>query len=138
MPNHQRNLQAEVTTDNNETWTYIGITANDFKTRYQNNKKYHNETELSKHTWQFKTTNENTRSSGKSLNSSHPVRQDVENAAYEDIRMYFLLKTKMPGNLLQSYLILVTKLSFPKIVICFSLSHFESDFCMMTFTVFDQ
>ena len=53
--------KAEVTTtDNNETGTYIGITANDFKTRYRNhskslnNKKYHNETELSQHVWQLK------------------------------------------------------------------------------------
>ena len=53
--------KAEVTTtDNNETRTYIGVTANDFKTRYRNhskslnNKIYHNETELSKHIWQLK------------------------------------------------------------------------------------
>ena len=42
------------TTDNNETKTYIGITGNNFKTRYRNhckslNKKYLNETKLSKH-----------------------------------------------------------------------------------------
>ena len=53
--------KAEVTkTDNNETRTYIGVTANDFKTRYRNhskslkNKKYHNDTELSKHIWELK------------------------------------------------------------------------------------
>ena len=48
------------TTDNNETKTYIGVTANKFKTRYRNhhksinNSKYKNETELSKHLWQLK------------------------------------------------------------------------------------
>ena len=61
----------------------------------------------------------------------------------EDIRMYFWLNTKMqgkqpPGNSLQSYLILVTKLFFGKTVVCFGFSHFESDLRMMTFTVFDQ
>ena len=60
----------------------------------------------------------------------------------EDVRMYFWLETKMqgkqpPGNSLQSYLFLVTKLSFGKTVVRFSLSHFESDLCMMNFTVFD-
>ena len=48
------------TTDNNDTKTYIGVTSNDFKTRYRNhcksinNIKYRNETELSKHIWQIK------------------------------------------------------------------------------------
>ena len=61
----------------------------------------------------------------------------------EDVRMYFWLETKMrgkqpPDNSLQSYLFLVTKLSFGKTVVRFSLSHFESDLCMMAFTVFDQ
>ena len=44
------------TTDNNETKTYIGVTANDFMTGFRNhtksinnNKKYQNETELSKY-----------------------------------------------------------------------------------------
>ena len=50
----------------------------------------------------------------------------------EDVRMYFWLETKMqgkqpPGNSLQNYLILVTKLSFGKTVVRFSLSRFESD-----------
>ena len=61
----------------------------------------------------------------------------------EDVRMYFWLETKMqgkqpPSNSLQSYLFLVTKLSFGKTVVRFSLSHFKSDLCMMTFTVFDR
>ena len=61
----------------------------------------------------------------------------------EDVRMYFWLETKMQGkqplsNSLQSYLFLVTKLSFGQTVVRFSLSHFESDLCMMTFTVSDQ
>ena len=53
--------KAEVTTsDNNETKSYIGVTANAFKTRFRNhtkslnNKKYRNETELSKYIWQLK------------------------------------------------------------------------------------
>ena len=50
--------KAEVTsTDDNPTQTYIGVTANDFQTRYRNhlkslrNEKYKHETELSKHLW---------------------------------------------------------------------------------------
>ena len=53
--------KAEVTsTDDNTTQTYIGVTANDFKTRYRNhlkplrNEKYKHETELSKHVWNLK------------------------------------------------------------------------------------
>ena len=58
--------KAEVTTtDNNETKTYIGVTACDFKTRYRNhiksitNAKYRKETELSKHTWTLKENKRN-------------------------------------------------------------------------------
>ena len=56
--------KAEITTtDNNETKTYIGVTANEFKIRFRNhtksinNIKYQNETELSKHIWQLKRSN---------------------------------------------------------------------------------
>ena len=56
--------KAEVTsTDNNTTQTYIGVTGNDFKTRYRNhlkslrNEKYKHETELSKHAWNLKKEN---------------------------------------------------------------------------------
>ena len=56
--------KAEVTsTDDNTTQTYIGLTANDFKTRYRNhlkslrNEKYKHETELSKHVWNLKKEN---------------------------------------------------------------------------------
>ena len=51
------------TTDNNETKTYIGVTANEFKIRFRNhtksisNIKYQNETELSKYIWQLKKSN---------------------------------------------------------------------------------
>ena len=51
------------TTDNDKTQTYIGVTANEFKTRYRNyvkslrNKKYKNDTELSKHVRKLKTEN---------------------------------------------------------------------------------
>ena len=56
--------KAEITTaDNNETKTYIGVTANEFKIRFRNhtksinNIKYQNETELSKYIWQLKRSN---------------------------------------------------------------------------------
>ena len=56
--------KAEVTTtDDNARQTYIGVTANDFKTRYRNhlkslrNEKYKHETELSKHVWNLKKEN---------------------------------------------------------------------------------
>ena len=56
--------QAEVTTtDNDKIQTYIGVTANEFKTRYRNhvkslrNRKYQNDTELSKHVWKLKSEN---------------------------------------------------------------------------------
>ena len=56
--------KAEVTTtDDNAKQTYIGVTANDFKTRYRNhlkslrNEKYKHETELSKHVWNLKKEN---------------------------------------------------------------------------------
>ena len=56
--------KAEVTsTDDNTTQTYIGVTANDFKTRYRNhlkslrNEKYKHETELSKQVWNLKKEN---------------------------------------------------------------------------------
>ena len=45
------------TTDNNETKTYIAVTANEFNTRFRkhtksiNSKKYQNENELSKYIW---------------------------------------------------------------------------------------
>jgi hypothetical protein len=53
--------QATVTRlDNNTSETYIGLTANDFKTRYRNHtcsfnhKEKQNQTELSKHVWKLK------------------------------------------------------------------------------------
>ena len=56
--------KAEVTTtDDNARQTYIGVTANDFKTRYRNHlksersEKYKHETELSKHVWNLKKEN---------------------------------------------------------------------------------
>ena len=56
--------QAEVTTtDNDKIQTYIGVTANEFKTRYRNhvkslrNRKYQIDTELSKHVWKLKSEN---------------------------------------------------------------------------------
>ena len=56
--------QATVTRkDNNTTETYIGLTENDFKTRYRNHTpsfrhaKPSNSTELSKHIWTLKDNN---------------------------------------------------------------------------------
>ena len=56
--------QATVTRkDNNTTETYIGLTENDFKTRYRNHTasfrhaKHRNSTELSKHIWTLKDNN---------------------------------------------------------------------------------
>ena len=52
--------QAEVSTDDNKPVKYIGVTADNFKTRYRHhaksftNKKYSTETELSKHIWKLK------------------------------------------------------------------------------------
>ena len=52
--------KATVTADNTNTMHYIGMTANTFKERFRNhtisfrNKKYANETELSKHIWKLK------------------------------------------------------------------------------------
>ena len=49
--------------DNNTTETYIGLTENDFKTRYRNHTasfrhaKHRNSTELSKHIWNLKDNN---------------------------------------------------------------------------------
>ena len=56
--------QATVTRkDNNKEETYIGLTENEFKTRYRNrtvsfcNAKHRNSTELSKHIWTLKDNN---------------------------------------------------------------------------------
>ena len=51
-----------MTTDNADTKQHIGMTSGEFKTRYRNHtksfrdKKYANETELSKHVWELKKT----------------------------------------------------------------------------------
>ena len=56
--------QASITRkDNNTTETYMGLTENDFKTRYRNHTtpfwhtKHRNSTELSKHIWTLKENN---------------------------------------------------------------------------------
>ena len=52
-----------IRTDNNTSETYIGLTGNDFKTRYRNHiasfrhAKHKNSTELSKHIWSLKDSN---------------------------------------------------------------------------------
>ena len=76
--------KAEVTsTDDNTRQTYIGITGNDFKTRYRNhlkslrNEKYKHETELSKHVWNLKKKTDNFRSDGPSSSKHQP--EETEN-----------------------------------------------------------
>lgn len=61
---HSVIYQATVTrTDTRETETYVGLTANDFKSRYRNhmasfrNNKLRNSTELSKYIWSLKDKN---------------------------------------------------------------------------------
>jgi hypothetical protein len=55
--------QATVTSDSGTTETYVGLTEQEFKSRYRNhttsfnNKKYKNSTELSKHIWELRDDN---------------------------------------------------------------------------------
>ena len=62
---------------------YVGVTPNDFKTRYRNhlkslrNEKYKPETELSKHVWNLKKKNGNCQSNGPSSNKYQ--RAETEN-----------------------------------------------------------
>ena len=71
--------QATVTRkDNSTTVTYIGLTENDFKTRYRNHSasfrqtKLWNSTELSKHIWTLKENNINHYNSWRILSSRSP------------------------------------------------------------------
>ena len=71
--------QATVTRkDNSTTETYIGLTVNDFKTRYRNHTssfrhtKLRNSTELSKHIWTLKKNNINHCISWRILSSRSP------------------------------------------------------------------
>ena len=73
--------QATVTRQNNNTSeTYIGLTENDFKTRYRNhtasfrNAKHRSSTELSKHIWTLKDSNINHFISWRILTSSSPYK----------------------------------------------------------------
>ena len=72
-----------MTTDNNKTKTYIGITGNDFKTRYWNHYKSLNNNKILKQNQAFKThleperqKNANTQSCGISSSKFHHARQD--------------------------------------------------------------
>ena len=57
---HQAKIRRK---DNGKFETYVGLTADDFKTRYRNhktsfeNKTYRHSTELSKHVWSLKDNN---------------------------------------------------------------------------------
>ena len=71
--------QATVTHRNsNKTETYIGLTENEFKTRYRNHTasfrhaKHKNSTELSKHTWNLKDNNIDHFISWRILSSNSP------------------------------------------------------------------
>ena len=73
--------QASVTRqDNNITETYVGLTENDFKTRYRNHTasfrhaKHRNSTELSKCIWTLKDNNINFFISWRILSSSLPYK----------------------------------------------------------------
>ena len=79
--------KADVTsTDDNTTQTYIGVTANDFKTRYRNhfkslhNENYKHETELSKRVWNLKKKIGNFRSDGPSSNKCQQAETENETA----------------------------------------------------------
>ena len=66
--------------DNNITETYVGLTENDFKTRYRNHTasfrhaKHRNSTELSKYIWTVKDNNINFFISWRILSSSLPYK----------------------------------------------------------------
>ena len=71
--------QATVTRkDNNTSETYIGLTENDFKTRYRNHlasfrhAKHRNSTELSKHIWTLKDSDIDHSISWRIISSSSP------------------------------------------------------------------
>ena len=67
-----------IRTDNNTSETYIGLTGNDFKTRYRNHiasfrhAKHKNSTELSKHIWSLKDNNIDYTISWNIISSSSP------------------------------------------------------------------
>ena len=67
-----------VRNDNNTSETYIGLTENDFKTRYRNHSasfrhaKHRNSTELSKHIWTLKDSNIDHSISWRIISSSSP------------------------------------------------------------------
>ena len=80
--------------DNGTIETYIGLTENDFKTRYRNHTasfrhtKHRNSTELSKHIWTLKANNFNHFISGRILSSrSHYISANK--------RCNFCLKEKL-------------------------------------------
>lgn len=77
--------QASVTRkDNNTTETYIGLTENDFKTRYRNHTasfrhaKHRNSTELSKHIWSLKDNNIDHFISWRILSSHSPYNSSTK------------------------------------------------------------
>ncbi|CAH3145138.1 unnamed protein product [Porites lobata] len=91
--------QATVTRkDTNTTETYIGLTANDFKTRYRNHMssfrhaKNRNSTELSKHVWTLKENNINYSIAWRILSSHLPYNSSSK-------RCNLCLKEKIPYHL---------------------------------------
>ena len=91
--------QATVTrNDNNTAETYIGLTENDFKTRYRNHTasfrhtRLRNSTELSKHIWTLKDSNIDHFISWRIISSSSPY-----NSASK--RCNLCLKEKIPNYL---------------------------------------
>ena len=77
--------QATVTrNDNNTSETYIGLTENDFKTRYRNHTasfrhaKHRNSTELSKHIWTLKDNKIDHSISWRIISSSSSILQQLK------------------------------------------------------------
>ena len=79
VSNHQLSTKLSITRkDNNTSETYIGLTENDFKTRYRNHSasfrhaKHRNSTELSKHIWTLKDSDIDHSISWHVISSSSP------------------------------------------------------------------
>ena len=93
--------QAEVTADNNKPVKYIGVTADDFKTRFRNhakslaNKKYATETELSKHVWELKAAKSHSLSNGRYLRRLLPTKLVLEDVTYALRKNWLSWKTKI-------------------------------------------
>lgn len=88
--------QATVTSNNNKE-TYVGLTENQFKTRYRNhtasfrNKKLSNATELSKHIWSLKDTNQTYNIKWKILCKSQPYSNTTKRCDLCNTEKYYII-----------------------------------------------